>query len=177
MRIARVVAPLALALIAVLLPAGTASASSYDTESEFVVRINALRVSQGLRPLVVDAQATNVARYWSLQMAQSNKLAHNDALPSQIANWWKLGENVGDGVSVDALEAAFEASPPHYEHLVDPAYRQIGIGVVEVDGLMWVTEIFERAYVPRVTRAVRRTRRRPLGHWSWLHRSAPPVAQ
>jgi cysteine-rich secretory family protein len=80
-----------------------------------------------------------------LQIAQSNTLAHNGALPNQVSGWETLGENVGDGPSVDSLEQAFEASPHHYENMVDARFRTIGVGVVEDgNGLMWVTEDYEQ---------------------------------
>jgi uncharacterized protein YkwD len=123
--------------------AGAAQADSLGTEGAFVAAINSLRVSKGLPTLAVDDRLTSVARAWSQQMAGAQLLSHNPNLPAQgPAGWRSLGENVGVGPSVAWLEAAFEASPHHYENLVDPSYTAIGVGVVEANGQIWVTEDF-----------------------------------
>lgn len=135
------VALIAVGMAALPAPAGAAGA---DSEWQFVERINELRAGMGLGTLTQDAQLTAVARRWSATMASSNRLFHNNALPRQVDGWVKLGENVGMGASVDELVDAFAASPPHLEHLIDPAYTLVGVGVVEAGGVLWVTEEFER---------------------------------
>ena len=127
-------------LVAATLTAGTHAASAAPAraggdgrqqESEFVDRINALRTSKGLATLQVDADLTSQARIWASTMRSQGHIFHSQNLADGIgANWEKLGENVGVGGTVDALFNAFVASPKHYENLVDPAYRFIGIGVV-----------------------------------------------
>ena len=128
-------------------PLSTARAEPQSEEAQFIVLINQLRVSKGLVPLAPDGQLTNVARAWSAQMAQSGTLSHNPNYAQQMGNGWrKLGENVGVGASVDWLNQAFINSPHHYENLVDPDFRMIGVGIVDTsDGQIWVTEDFEQA--------------------------------
>ena len=46
------------------------------------------------------------------------------------ANWQKLGENVGVGMTTDKLHQAFIDSPSHYKNLVDPDLTHVGVGVV-----------------------------------------------
>jgi uncharacterized protein YkwD len=123
--------------------AASAKADSGGTEGAFVVAINNLRAGKGLPALAVDARLTAIARGWSSNMAGARVLSHNPDLAAQApAGWRSLGENVGVGPSVDWLEAAFEASPHHYANLVDPSYTSIGVGVVEANGQIWVTEDF-----------------------------------
>jgi len=126
----------------------TGAGADADTEWQFVARMNALRADLGIAPLAQDARLTAVARSWSATMAGANRLFHDMALPRRVSGWVKLGENVGVGVSVDALVDAFEASPPHLEHLVDPAYTLVGVGVVQAGDQLWVTEQFERPAPP-----------------------------
>ena len=100
-------------------------------EQQFIDKINALRSSKGLNTLAVDVELTTQARIWSQTMKDAGKIYHSSDLSAGVsADWQKLGENVGVGGTVDALFDAFVASPKHYENLVDPAYRFIGIGVV-----------------------------------------------
>ena len=122
---------------------GAASADTATLESEFVSHINDLRASQGLGTLSVNSELTGMARDWASQMAAASAISHRtnlaDASPS---DWQKVGENVGVGGSVDTLHAAFVASPGHYANLVDPAFQEVGVGVVEVDGIIYVAENF-----------------------------------
>lgn len=128
------------------LGATAAGAEPAADEAAFLVKINSLRVSQGLVPLTLDAHLTDIARTWSAKMAADGAISHNPDLAAQVGGnaWRTLGENVGVGSTVDWLENAFEQSPHHYANLVDPDYRWIGLGVVESNGQVWVTEDFEQ---------------------------------
>ncbi|MBV8693718.1 MAG: CAP domain-containing protein [Actinobacteria bacterium] len=100
-------------------------------EAQFVTLINALRASKGLGTLTVDANLTSVARNWSQQMANAGTISHNPNFPNQVtSDWQMLGENVGQGYSVQSLFDAFVASPHHYENLVEPSFTRVGVGVI-----------------------------------------------
>jgi len=114
-------------------------------EAQFFADLNAVRARNGVPPLGTDGQLINVARAWSAQMAGPAGLSHNPNLGSQVSNWRTLGENVGEGSDVATVEAALEASPHHFQNMVDPAFQYVGIGVVEAGGLVWVTEDFKQA--------------------------------
>jgi uncharacterized protein YkwD len=114
-------------------------------EAQFVADINAVRARNALPPVSPEGQLISVARAWSSQMAGSGALAHNPSLAGQVSDWKTLGENVGTGATVDSIEAAFEASPHHYENMVDPSFQYVGVGVVEVNGTIWVTEDYKQS--------------------------------
>jgi Cysteine-rich secretory protein family len=143
---------LALALGALTALAGgilPAHADSVTDEGAFVARINGLRNSQGLGSLTVDPRLVGVARAWSAHMAATAVLAHNPSLPAQSPPGWSVvGENVGEGPTVDVLQAAFMASPHHYTNMVDPRYTSIGVGIVETNGVIWVTEDYMASGFP-----------------------------
>ena len=107
-------------------PRHAAHADTIDSvaaEAQFVTLINALRASKGLGTLSVDGNLTDVARGWSQQMANAGTISHNPNFPNQVtSDWQMLGENVGQGYSVQSLFDAFVASPHHYENLVEPAH-------------------------------------------------------
>jgi uncharacterized protein YkwD len=42
--------------------------------------------------------------------------------------WRKLGENIGYGPSIDAVQATYMASPPHRANILDPQFNRIGTG-------------------------------------------------
>jgi hypothetical protein len=108
-----------------------------------VARINALRATKGLAALAVDANLTSKARGWAQTMADKDRIWHSALSDGVTADWERLGENVGMGATVDSLHIAFVNSPHHYENLVDPTFRSVGIGVVYgPTGTLFVSEVF-----------------------------------
>jgi len=140
------VALLGIALFSPALSAISARAAHADTaseESQFIALTNQLRAAKGLSQLAVSPEVTAVARRWAAQMAAAGTISHNQNLPNQVTlNWTKLGENVGPGGAVEAIQTAFINSPKHYENLVDPVWNYIGIGVVDSNGRIFVTVNF-----------------------------------
>ena len=141
-----------LGALAVLITVGAslfafARPAAADSNSDFFISsINAIRTSRGLAPLAVDGQLTSVAAGWAQQMSADNTLEHNPNLAAQISGWKTAGENVGTGPTVQSIEAAFEASPHHFENMVDPGFNAIGVGVVQDgNGIYWVTEDFKQS--------------------------------
>jgi len=138
--------------------APAAHADSGSEEAQFLALTNQLRSSLGIQQLTPQAQLTQVARQWSAQMAAAGTISHNPALTSQApSNWTQLGENVGMGGAVDAIQTAFINSPHHYENLANGAYNYVGIGVVDSNGTIFVTVDFMAASVSAGGRARRAT--------------------
>jgi uncharacterized protein YkwD len=120
--------------------AGTAS-----MESQFVAKMNAARQANGLRPYTVSYDLTSIARQHSRTMASKGQLYHNPSLTSQVQNWQAVGENVGDGPTVDDIHVAFMHSPEHRANILDHDFTQVGVGVtVDSSGQVWVTEDFRK---------------------------------
>jgi len=142
---------------AVVAPA--AHADSGSEEAQFLALTNQLRSSLGIQTLTPNAQLTSVARSWSAHMASQGTISHNPSLTGQApSNWQQLGENVGMGGAVGVIQTAFINSPHHYENLANGAYNQVGIGVVDSNGTIFVTVDFMGAptgggsvSVPKVT--------------------------
>ncbi len=112
-------------------PVAHAAVDTGVSESQFVEKINALRAQKGLSRLVVHAELVSVARSWAATMAQQDRISHNPDLADSVkADWVKLGENVGVGMTVESLMDAFIASPSHYKNLVEPSFTHVGVGVV-----------------------------------------------
>lgn len=122
---------------------GSGMVNDPGKEAEFVTKINELRAEKGLAPLQVHSQLVEKARGWSHTMAEAGQIWHSHLPDGVTVNWKRLGENVGMGGSVDALHDAFINSPSHYENLVDPGFRYVGIGVtVDSQGTIFVAEEF-----------------------------------
>ena len=137
-----------------VVPMGSARADGPSDEANFVAQINALRATRGVPALEIDAGLTAKARSWAGTMAGQGSIWHSSLGDGITASWLKLGENVGMGGSVDSLETAFVNSPHHYDNLVDPAFRSIGIGVVRnAAGTLFVAEEFMQPKAPVATPA------------------------
>lgn len=109
----------------------------------FVAAINQLRAGLGLNPLEVDAELSNVANGWAVQMAQNDGISHRLDLRAGISALWRtLGENVGFGPTVSQLMDAFIGSAGHYKNLVDPKFTRIGVGTVRVGDMLYTAHEF-----------------------------------
>ena len=143
------------ALVPVIVSAAHASETSVDpaaAENVFVARVNVVRASQGLAPLRIDPILVNVARQWAASLSKQNCVCHHpefltgdpdDAARVIPTNWIKIGENVGTGSTADQIEDAFEKSPKHRQNLLDPDFDSIGVGVVVVNDVLWVSQQFQ----------------------------------
>ena len=108
-----------------------------------LTRINNARTAHGLRPLVLSADLSTLARSHSRQMASATALFHSSSF-SAICCWSAIAENVGTGDSVRGVHRAFLRSSTHRSNILDRRMRQVGVGIVATGGRVWVTEIFRR---------------------------------
>ncbi len=136
------VAVLLIAGLVVASPAERSDAADVGAESQFVSLTNGVRASQGLPPLEMHGNLTAKARGWAQTMANSGGIFHSNLPDGITVNWYRLGENVGKGPSVDSIHTALVNSPGHYANLVDPGFRYIGVGVVNANGIIYVSEVF-----------------------------------
>ena len=115
------------------------------SEHEFIDKVNNARAHHGRSQLRMDRELSRVANYHSWNMARFNRLYHTpeEKLRERVRNWEILGENVGRGGTVDSLHRAFMASGEHREIVLYRPFNYVGVGVVERDGFMWVTVLFE----------------------------------
>ncbi|HEU5034913.1 MAG TPA: CAP domain-containing protein [Mycobacteriales bacterium] len=122
-----------------------AFASTASMESQFIADMNSARQANGLRPYAVAYDLTSVARQHSQQMAARQSLYHNPSLTSDVHNWRAVGENVGEGPTVQDIHEAFMHSPEHRANILDHDFTQVGVGVsVDKHGTIWVTEDFRQ---------------------------------
>jgi len=142
--LAAVVAALALVAGALVSGAGPASAAATSAEQVFTAKINQARAARGLPRLATRAQLVAVARDWARTMATRSRLYHNPRLTTEVSNWRWVGENVGYGPDALTLHAAFMNSPGHRANILDRDYTEVGVGVVSVDGRVWVAQVFRR---------------------------------
>jgi len=134
-----------LLMLGPLAPSASAATPVPVLDSTFSTLLNGLRSTLGLGSLTVDSELSDIARAWSVQMANSGVMSHNPALTTQAQSWAKLGENVGYGPAVLQIFNALVASPPHMRNMSDPEFTRIGVGTVtDSQGTVWTTHVFMR---------------------------------
>ncbi len=123
-------------------PVGTGGGPGDAVTRQFFDLLNAERTNRGLAPLVWNEGLANTARGWSAHMANQGGLSHNGPLLTVIGQsvpgLLGAAENVGMGSNVPQVHGALMASASHRDNLLGN-YNQVGIGVVQQGGLIWVT--------------------------------------
>lgn len=121
---------------------GVSPASATTTrEARLLARINTARANHGLPPLRSSPDLMSAARGHTVSMAGARTLFHTASFTS-LCCWAVIGENVGYGFTVRGVHRQFMRSAPHRANVLDPRMRQVGVGVVERNGMLWVTEVF-----------------------------------
>lgn len=125
-------------------PAGAANGPVTGVgESQFVSATNSARASAGKAPYVVRGDLVAVARAQAARMAAKGDIWHNPNLSTDVTNWRFVGENVGMGPSVGAIQNAFMNSTSHRDNILDGDFTEVGIGTVtNPDGEIYVAEVF-----------------------------------
>ena len=121
-------------------------------ESQFVALVDEARAHAGLPPLAVLPVLRDMGRQHSARMAESGTLHHSldlrSAVTAHVPDWRRVGENVGTGGDVASLHEAFMRSDTHRANVLGD-FEHIGVGVVDADGVIWVTVLFV-AHAPTV---------------------------
>lgn len=127
-------------------------------ERAFARRINSARAGADFGGVRLDPELSKSAKVHTREMARRRTLYHtpSSTLRRRVTNWSILGENVGYGGGVDSLHRAFMDSPAHRANILLGSYRYVGVGVVNRDGRMWVTVLFEGRSDPGTTLRMRR---------------------
>lgn len=119
------------ALAAVVLVAAFSLLTACLSPDQDQVRIamNNDRGAYGLGALSVQMDAQNKAQAWAQKLASENTLYHSN-LPDGInVRWCSLGENVGYGPSISAIETAYMNSPEHKANILNTTWNGVGTGV------------------------------------------------
>ena len=133
---------------AFLMAAPRPAAADPVSESNAIVNdINAIRAWFHLPELVVNPALSNFAAAHSQQMAGARTIFHTSNLWSVAAlvpGWSRVGENVGMGPSEPSVAYALAHSLTHLSNMLG-AYDEVGVGVVDSGGAVYVTEEFAQA--------------------------------
>jgi len=156
-----------MAAVAVGTGTATAAAAADSPETQLLALLNSARHGAGLAPLAADAAVAQVARSWSGHMVgvhartgdpvikpaaatdcEQSSLCHNPDLAAQVGTlvpgWTTIGENIGVGGDVAAVNQALLDSPAHYANIMGD-FNRVGIGVATEGTTLWATFDFANA--------------------------------
>jgi uncharacterized protein YkwD len=122
------------------------SVTRANLDGELLALTNDDRRAAGIESLAPSERLSRYATRHSRRMAELGYLFHStDAQLRQAlrgSEWTAAGENVGVGSTPEGLQAAFMESRAHRHTVLESAYDRAAIGVVEADGVLWVTVVF-----------------------------------
>jgi len=108
-------------------------------------RINYARADHGASALSIQDGLMNKAQLWADYLAATGNLKHSPLDQNVDPGWWMLGENVGYGPSVEAIQAAFMQSPGHRANILNPEFNWAGTGVaVAGNGTVYLVQVFAK---------------------------------
>jgi hypothetical protein len=133
-----------------------------NSTGEVVDQINAIRIQNGLAPLIAVPQLNASAQSYASAMATGRFFAHAGPDGSTFSsrdeaagytNWTYLEENLAAGQpTVAAAVNAWMKSPAHRADLLSPRVTETGVGYVDLTGSpyghYWVQEFGSRSTAP-----------------------------
>jgi len=111
---------------------------------------NLERAAAGVAPLFLSPELTQAAQHYAEVLARGDCFGHACGAQADLrsrverggyTDWTRIGENIAAGQrSPEEVMAAWMASPGHRANILNPAFREIGLGVVNRGrfGLYWV---------------------------------------
>ncbi len=127
-------------ILAILILGAMPAIYSDSSEEYYMLNlINNERQSQGLEPLTMNSALSNAARLHSQDMINRNFFNHvnpDGLAPSDRArnagyNFIALAENICGNPSIDAGHSSLMGSPSHRTNILNSAYKEVGIGIVD----------------------------------------------
>ncbi|MBC7261538.1 MAG: CAP domain-containing protein, partial [Chloroflexi bacterium] len=113
---------------------------TYSFENDLITLVNQERVRRGIPPLATNAALTTAARSHSQDMASNDFFSHIGSDGSTFAqrlvragytNFCTGGENIAAGYSSpQAVFDAWMSSTGHRDNILNPSFRDIGVGYV-----------------------------------------------
>lgn len=111
--------------------------------AEMLAEVNALRRKAGAPELRMNAALQKAAQAHAQDMLERGFFAHKSPGNTTVREratkagykWRNIGENIAEGQkSVDEVVATWMDSPGHRQNMLEPKFREIGIGLVTGKG-------------------------------------------
>src|SRR6185312_7490548 len=120
-------------------------------------------------------------RLHSDEIAKQENLSHQfpgeakftERLSLQGARFSAAAENIGFGEDAETLQSGWMHSPPHRANLLNPAYTEMGVGIIRSGNRLWATEDFTTSVGRMSAEDFEQAVERELASRRALHRLAP----
>lgn len=124
--------------------------STTEMEQQILEWTNQERAKASAPPLKWNNRLALAARLHSDEMAKQKDLNHQlkgepaftERLSERGARFSSAAENVGYADSAEELQSGWMHSPGHRANLLNPAYTEMGVGIVRAGNRLWATEDF-----------------------------------
>ncbi|MGI8754564.1 MAG: CAP domain-containing protein [Acidimicrobiales bacterium] len=104
--------------------------------------MNADRGANRLGRLGTQYDAQHKAQAWADKLAHENRLYHSNLADGINVRWCSIGENVGYGPSIPAIENAFMNSAGHRANILDSKWNGVGVGVAYSGNTVYTVQVF-----------------------------------
>ena len=111
------------------------------TELAFLNLVNDARIQNNLNPLTPSQKLMDIAKSRCTDMAARNYFSHWTPEGNRVKQGEILGRSNID-IGVEKYIKAWLQSPIHKEVILNPKYKNIGIGIIDDNGIRIVTIIF-----------------------------------
>ncbi|MBI2709648.1 MAG: CAP domain-containing protein [Actinobacteria bacterium] len=132
------------ALVLVALSFALSACMSADQQTAFDL-LNRDRNANRLGSLGDSQMLGDKAQNWAQYLAKTNVLKHSTLTAGITGCWRAIGENVGYGPSVSAVEKAYMNSAPHRANILNTSYDKVGTGVAWTGTRVYVVQVFLNA--------------------------------
>ncbi len=117
----------------------------YDYANEVLKLVNAERAKEGVQPLKMDSSLLDTAMLRSVECSMNLDHTRPDGTICFTANSKMNGENIAAGYRTPAdVVEGWMGSESHRRNILDPQFKCIGVGCVEIGTLYW-SQCFSRS--------------------------------
>jgi len=114
----------------------------YSPQAAVKNALNLDRTNAGVRALRTQAEAQAKAQAWANRLASEGRIYHSTLTDGIRARWCSLGENVGYGPSVGAIDVAYMNSPHHRANILNPKWNGVGVGYATRGKQVYTVHVF-----------------------------------
>lgn len=111
-------------------------------QSQVLSRLNNDRQAHGRSSLSTHAQAQAKAQKWAEHLARTGNLSHSNLTDGISGCWRNLGENVGSGPSVAAIQQAYMNSSGHRANILSTTWNGVGVGYAKRGNVVYTVHVF-----------------------------------
>jgi uncharacterized protein YkwD len=112
--------------------------------------INQDRAAYGVNPVSINMTAVQAATAKAQDMITNNYFGHDSptyGMPSQMltefgVTYTTTGENIAEVANVEVANSDFMSDTGHKDNILNPAFTQVGVGVLPYNGYEVVVEEF-----------------------------------